>query len=146
MDALMEEVRETTMTIATTTGRATMEAYLSALVSRGPFADYFTADIVLQMLPDVPEVKGRDAVEAFIRGAHEQAFDAHPEIKRLIVEDDQAAVEAVFIGRHIGEFAGIPATGKEVRVPYTAFYGLEDGQINSLRLYGLGPVAEQLKG
>jgi predicted ester cyclase len=135
------------LTYAAATGRETMEAYLSALFSAGPFADFFTSDIVLQMVPEGPEVKGRDAVEAFIRGAHEQAFEAHPELKLLVVEDDHAAVEVVFIGRHIGEFAGIPATGKQVRVPYTVFYDLEGGLIKALRLYGLGaPLMEQLKG
>jgi len=98
------------------------------------------------MVPEGQEVKGRDAVEAFIRGAHEQAFDAHPELKLLVVENDHAAIEAVFVGRHVREFAGIAATGNQVRVPYTVFYDLHDGQIESLRLYRLAPLTEQLKG
>jgi hypothetical protein len=41
--------------------------------------------------------------------------------------------------------AGIPATGKQVRLPYTAFYDLRGGLITSLRLYGLGGLVQQLQ-
>lgn len=120
------------------TTRATMEAYMAELVARGPYADFFTPDIVLEMVPEGQVVKGREAVETFIRGAHEQAFDARPEVQLLVVEGDHAAAEIVFIGRHTGEFAGVAATGKAIRVPYTAFYDLVDGHISAIRLYALG--------
>jgi hypothetical protein len=31
-------------------------------------------------------------------------------------------VKGDFVGKHIGEFAGIPATGKDVRVPLCVVY------------------------
>ena len=40
------------------------------------------------------------------------------------------------VGTHTGEFAGIPATGKEVAVPYAVFYDVADGQITALRIHG----------
>jgi predicted ester cyclase len=78
-----------------------------------------------------------------IRYIHEQAFDARSEVKQLIVDGDSAALEADFVGRHIGEFAGIPATGRDIRVPYSVLYDLDDfddldgGRIKALRIYGL---------
>ena len=125
--------------------RATMEAYLNALLARGEFGDYFAPDIVVEMVPEGVAIQGREAAETFVRGAHEVSFDSHPVVKRLIVDGEFAALEAVFLGRHIGDFMGIPATGKEVRVPYTALYDLEGGKIKSLRLYGLSLIAQQLK-
>ena len=71
-----------------------------------------------------------------IVGLHEQSFDARPEVTNLIVSEGTAAVEAVFVGTHTGEFAGIPATGREVAVPYAVFYELADGEITALRIHG----------
>jgi len=46
----------------------------------------------------------------------------------------------VFVGKHIGEFAGIPATGRSVRVPLCVVYDLESGRITRARVYLELPV------
>ena len=66
---------------------------------------------------------------------HEIAFDARPEVKRLFVDDGQAALEADFAGLHVGEFGGIQPTGREVRVPYSVIYDLRGDKISALRIY-----------
>jgi predicted ester cyclase len=44
--------------------------------------------------------------------------------------------EICVVGKHIGEFAGIPATGgKEFRVPLCVVYDVEDDQIKRARIY-----------
>jgi predicted ester cyclase len=65
------------------------------------------------------------------------AFDAVPETRNMIFADGQVVFEGVFAGKHIGEFAGIPATHKDVRVPLTVIYDLEDNQIKQGRIYFL---------
>jgi predicted ester cyclase len=65
------------------------------------------------------QVRGRDAVRDFIITLHSHWFDASPEIKNLTVGDGVAALEAVFVGKHIGEFAGLPTTDAEVRLSYS---------------------------
>ena len=67
--------------------------------------------------------------------AHEGAFDARPEIKNLLVDDEKAAIEADFVGTHTGEFAGIQPTGRSVRVPYSVVYDLRGNKISGLRIY-----------
>jgi len=67
---------------------------------------------------------GREAAGQLIRYVHEGAFDARPEVKTLITGNGRAAIEADFVGTHTGEFAGIPATGRAVRVPYSVVYDL----------------------
>lgn len=127
------------MTI-TELGHVTMNGYLEALVTRGSFADFFTDDVTLDMVGAGQSAQGRAQVEGLIRYAHEQAFDGWPEFKSLTVDPDgsRAALEAEFVGRHTGEFAGIPATGRTVRIPYSVHYDLEeDGRISALRIYGL---------
>jgi predicted ester cyclase len=44
-------------------------------------------------------------------------------------------LEADFVGAPAGEFAGIAATGAELRVPYCVCYDIADGTITALRAY-----------
>jgi len=97
-------------------------------------------------------MRGAEATEQAIRYLHEVAFDADVEVRTILVGEDCAAIEAVFVGTHIAEFAGVPATGREVRVPYSVFYDIDGGSIRALRIYlpmsevmtqiGAAPVAE----
>jgi predicted ester cyclase len=63
------------------------------------------------------------------------AFDARAETRNMVFADGQAVLEADFVGRHIGEFAGIPATNKSVRVPLCVVYDLENDLIKRGRVY-----------
>jgi predicted ester cyclase len=65
----------------------------------------------------------------------------------MIVDDGQAAAEFDFVGKHIGEFGGMSATGREVRVPYSVVYDLEGEKITALRIYlSMDLLMEQLGG
>jgi predicted ester cyclase len=63
------------------------------------------------------------------------AFDADTETTGMIIGDGKAMVEGYVTGKHIGEFAGIPATGKDIRVPICVSYDLENDQIKRARIY-----------
>jgi len=81
-----------------------------------------------------------------IRYLHEQVFDSNPELKQMTVEGDSAALELVFVGRHIGDFNGVSASGKLINVPYMAQYDLAAGQIRALRIYiSLDEVMRQIQ-
>ena len=116
--------------------RAVIEPYVAALGAREDVAPYLADDVVLTLVEVGQEIQGRDAVAGAIAELHQQTFDARPEVINLIVGEGKAAGEFVFVGTHTGEFAGIPATGRSVRVPYTVFYDLADGKITALRLQG----------
>src|SRR5712692_5475473 len=130
-------------------GRAMMSAYLDAIGAgaKGQFAEYFTDDVVLQVVGTDQEVRGRQAVEGMIRYLQEHAFEGRPDIKNLVVDGDRAVLEADFVGRHIGEFAGKAPTGREVRVACTIIYDLTGNQIKALRIYGfMDALLRQLEG
>ena len=116
--------------------QAVMDAYLAALVGREDIAPYFSDDAAFELVDVGQRVEGRDAVADAIVELHQQTFDAHPEVTNLVVGEGTAAVEAVFVGTQTGEFAGIPASGKHVAVPYSVFYDLADSKITTLRIYG----------
>jgi steroid delta-isomerase-like uncharacterized protein len=115
--------------------RQVMQDYLDALVKRADFPAYFTGDVVATFEGTDQRADGREAAGQLIRYVHQGAFDARPELKNLLTDDGKAAIEADFTGTHTGEFAGIPATGRTVRVPYSVLYDLSGGQISALRIY-----------
>ena len=81
------------------------------------------------------EHAGREAVRAMLDFVYHQAFDGRAETANLLVDGDHAVLEGTFVGRHIGEFAGVPATDREVRVPLAVVYDFRDGQIVRGRVY-----------
>lgn len=115
----------------------TMRDYIEALVGKGDgdFAAFFADDVLWTTMETGEEVRGRDAVRDLIVSLHGETFHASPELKHLVCGDGLAAIEAVFVATHVSDFAGIPATGAEVRVPYTVFYDVAGGQITALRAY-----------
>jgi predicted ester cyclase len=127
------------------TQRQVMQDYLDALIKRADFSRYFASDVVVTVEGTDQRADGREAAEQMIRYLHQQAFDARPELKNLLVDEDKAAIEADFAGTHTDEFAGVQPTGRAVRVPYAVVYDLHDNQISSLRLYfPMGLLVEQL--
>jgi predicted ester cyclase len=60
---------------------------------------------------------------------YQLAFNADAEIRNTVFADGKAVFEGDFIGKHIGEFAGIPATNRQVRVPLCVVYDLENDLI-----------------
>jgi predicted ester cyclase len=68
-------------------------------------------------------------------------------VATLVAGANRAMVEAEFAGRHTGEFAGIPPTGRAVRIPYAVAYDLRGDAITAVRLYlPLDALVRQLRG
>ncbi|SRR5579871_6300248 len=127
------------------TERQVMQDYLDALVKRADFPAYFTDDVVATFEGTDQRAEGREAAGQLIRYVHQSAFDARPELKNLLADDGKAAIEADFAGTHTGDFAGIPATGRTVHVPYSVLYDLRGDKISALRIYfPMSQLIEQL--
>jgi predicted ester cyclase len=127
--------------------RKVMQEYIDALVKRADYPAYFTDDVVATFEGTDQRAVGREAAGQLIRYVHEGAFDARPEVKNLLVDDGKAAIEADFAGTHTGEFAGIPPTDREVRVPYSVVYDIRGDQISALRIYfPMSLLVEQITG
>lgn len=101
---------------------------------------YVAEDVHYRDLGSGQEYRGREEVAAMLHYLYHVAFDAKAEITNKIITEKKAMFEANFKGRHIGEFAGIPATNKEVSVPVCVSYDIEDGFIKRARIYFLGDV------
>lgn len=97
-------------------------------------------DVVFTTMSSGQEHHGREAVRATLRHIYRVAFDAHAEARTIVCETDHGVLEGLFVGRHIGEFAGIPPTGREVRVPLCVVYDVTNAGIRRGRVYFEMPV------
>lgn len=110
-------------------------------------AKYVAEDAVYINMSTGEETKGRDAIAGMLHYMYHVAFDARAEIINTMVSENNALLEASFKGKHVGEFAGMPPTNKEVNVPLCVTYELEGGLIKQARIYMLSDVLiQQLQG
>jgi steroid delta-isomerase-like uncharacterized protein len=103
-------------------------------------------DVVFTVMASGQEAHGSEGVLGLLDYFYHVAFDATAENTIEIIENGKAVWDGYFVGKHIGEFAGVPATGKEVRVPLCVVYELDDEQIKQARIYFEMPVLMQQLG
>ena len=103
-------------------------------------------DAVYTIMATGQEHRGPQGVAQLLHYFYHVAFDAGAEVRNVVIADGKAAMEAEFSGTHIGEFAGVPATNKKVRVPLCVVYDLEDDKIRRGRVYFEIPVFLQQVG
>jgi steroid delta-isomerase-like uncharacterized protein len=97
-------------------------------------------DVVFTTMATGDEHRGVEAVRRMLDHVYHQAFDASAETTNRIYAEDHAVLEGFFVGKHIGTFAGIEATGRQVRVPLCVVYDVPDGRIVRGRVYLELPV------
>jgi predicted ester cyclase len=119
---------------------------VSAYVQDHGNPSYLAEDAVFTDMGTGQEYRGWDAIAQSLGYFYHQAFEAHPEVNSTVFEDGRAVAEGFFVGRHIGDFAGIPATGREVRVPVCVAYDVEGDKITRGRIYLLANVLLQQLG
>lgn len=129
---------------------------MSAETTRAVMTKYFNSehsdtsmladDVVFTIMGTGQEHHGKEGVLGMLNYFYHIAFDATAETKNTIFADQQAVVEGDFVGKHIGEFAGIPATQKDVRVPLCVVYDLENDKIKRGRVYFEMPALLQQLG
>jgi steroid delta-isomerase-like uncharacterized protein len=103
-------------------------------------------DVVFTVMASGQEAHEPEGVLQLLNYFYHIAFEATAENTVEMVDDGKATWDGYFVGKHIGEFAGIPATNKEVRVPLCVVYELEDEQIKRARVYFEMPVLLQQLG
>jgi steroid delta-isomerase-like uncharacterized protein len=101
-------------------------------------------DACLATFKDVPRYEivatgqvheGRDAVVAY-HTAQRTAFpDQRHENVRYHFADDSVVTEFDLLGTNLGDFYGVPPTGKAFRVPVIAVFTFDDDRITNERVY-----------
>jgi steroid delta-isomerase-like uncharacterized protein len=125
---------------------STREVLTKFLNSKHSDVSMMAEDVVFTSMGTAQEHPGPEGVLQMLNYVYHIAFDADAEIKNTIFADGKAVLEAEFVGKHIGEFAGIPATNKQVRVPLCVVYDIENDKIKRGRVYFEMPVLLQQLG
>jgi steroid delta-isomerase-like uncharacterized protein len=73
--------------------------------------------------------------------------DAHFEIDDMIAEDDRVAVRVTASARQVGEFMGMPASGRSYRIGEIHIFRVREGQVaEHWHEYNPAALMKQLKG
>jgi hypothetical protein len=123
----------TSSTITIDQTRATMTAFLEAVIEGGPVWPYLALDATLSMMDTNTVTQGRDPVIALIGDLYGRALGAKLDIQSLVVEPGRAMLELVCAGTSPGD--------TEVRVPYAVACTLAGGVITSIRVYAPAKTA-----
>ena len=123
--------------------RDAIERYLnSAHTDLSMMAD----DVVFTTMATGDEHRGIEGVRRMLHYIYHEAFEAKAETRNRIYGENNAVLEGYFVGKHIGTFAGVEATGRQVRVPLCVVYDLQDGRIVRGRVYLEVPAMMQQLG
>ncbi len=125
---------------------STQETMMRYFSSEHSDDSLMTEDVIFTIMATGQEHHGRDGVMGMLHYFYHAAFDATATTRVTLFGEHNAMVEGDFIGKHIGEFAGIPATGKDVCVPLCVVYDLEGNQIARGRVYFEMPALLQQLG
>jgi steroid delta-isomerase-like uncharacterized protein len=88
---------------------------------------------------------GPEAAERAFRAIFNAFLDLTTTLDNLVVDGNNAAAVLLLEGTHIGEFLGIPPTGKRFTMPAVFFYQLENGKIvRERRIYDFTGLLVQI--
>ena len=99
------------------------------------FLAYFTDDAVLDYVAAGTPMSGKEQIGAFLQST----FDAFPDFLDVsphrLVFGNTVVTECRPTATHLGEWGGIPATGKETSVPHLSIYEYDGGKLKKLTFY-----------
>jgi predicted ester cyclase len=72
---------------------------------------------------------GREGVKVLVDAFHQAFAGFTAQIDDQVAELDKVVTRKVFVGRHVGDFMGLAATGKDVRINVIDIVRIADGQI-----------------
>lgn len=112
-----------------------VRGYLTAIAARQDLEPFLAPDVGLGLPADDHPLRGARQVAQAVRHHYEEEFDARPELVRLVADGRSAVAELLFVGVHIGEYAGVRPTGRRVRVPLAMAFDVDAGLIAAIRVY-----------
>ncbi|MBS1822258.1 MAG: ester cyclase [Acidobacteria bacterium] len=98
--------------------RAVVERFVEEVINRGRFevADQIVALDFVEMDPLPGQRQGREGLKEVIAMMRSAFPDIHWVTEEAIEEGEKVASRFTWAGTHRGEFLGIPATGRSVKV------------------------------
>jgi steroid delta-isomerase-like uncharacterized protein len=85
--------------------------------------------------PTEGTIRGRENVEAYLRGIVAGFSDFHITVHETLADGELVMCENTLTGTHDGEFDGIPPTQEEVELPEMVTFVVDDGMVQEERVY-----------
>ena len=74
---------------------------------------------------------GVDGVKQAVRFLHYVLSDISAEVHEIVAEEDKVVIRWSIRGRHVGDFMGVPPTGKELDLTGINIYQIVDHKISA---------------
>ena len=115
---------------------AIVSRFIDQAINRGNIesANDFCHEDVVEQVPFPGQGPGVEGIKDVIRGMRTAFPDMHWSIDEQVSEGDKVVTRFEWIGTHHGEFLGVPATGRPVKVWGVVIDRLEGGKIKETRL------------
>ncbi len=97
----------------------------------GAFDEVLHADVV-DHNPGPSQSPGIRGIREYFEMLYGAFTDHHLSVEDVVAEEDKVALRVTFRGTHVGEFMGIPATGREVEITAMDIFRIEGGKIAEL--------------
>ena len=113
-----------------------VRGFVDEVITRGNIeaAGQYVWEDVIEQVPLPGQGPGLDGLKDILRAMRAGFPDIVFSIQEQIAEDDKVASRFEWTGTHSGEFLGIPATGRPVRIWGVVIDRLEDGRIKDTRI------------
>jgi steroid delta-isomerase-like uncharacterized protein len=113
-----------------------VRGFVDEVITRGNIeaAAHYVWEDVVEQVPFPGQGPGLDGLKDILRAIRTGFPDIIFSIQEQISEDNRVVSRFEWIGTHNGEFLGIPATGRSVRVWGIVIDRLKDGRIKDTRI------------
>ncbi len=115
---------------------ATVRQFLEETINQGQIdtaVQYFWEDMVEQV-PFPGQGPGVDGLKDVLRGLRAAFPDMNWSVEEQIAQADKVVTRFEWTGTHRGEFLGVPATGRPVKVWGMVIDRFEEGRIKDTRI------------
>jgi steroid delta-isomerase-like uncharacterized protein len=118
------------------TNATIVRRFTEEVITKGKIdaAAQFVWEDVVEQVPRPGQRPGLEGLKDILRYMRSGFPDIDFSVKEQISEGDKVASRFEWTGTHQGEFMGVPATGKPVRVWGIVIDRLEDGRIKDTRI------------
>ncbi len=115
---------------------AVVRRFVEEVITQGDIdsASQFVWEDVVEQVPLPGQGPGLKGLQDVLRGMRSGFPDLNFAINEQIAEGDKVASRFEWTGTHRGEFLGVPATGRPVRVWGIVIDRLEEGRIKDTRI------------
>ena len=110
--------------------------FIEETINKGQIdsAGQFVWEDVTEQVPFPGQGPGLEGLKDVLRGMRAAFADLYFSVEEQIAESDKVLTRFEWTGRHQGEFLGVPATGRSVRVWGMVIDRLQGGRIKETRI------------